>query len=150
MPLFASRSGAESLADILAGVERWLLPAACLLCQEPITGRDGDSLICDLCRVRWQSVPHPLCDRCGQPSSRGVECRLCAGWPRGLSRVRSAVWLEGSARDAVRQLKYEGWSRAAEAMAESMKGLEPLTGQVWLIPIPLGRRRQRVRRYSHT
>ena len=27
------------------------------------------------------------------------------------------------------QLKYEGWSRAAEAMAEAMRGLEPLTGQ---------------------
>jgi ComF family protein len=60
------------------------------------------------------------------------------------------VWLEGSARDAVHQLKYGGWSRAAEAMAESMKGLEPLTGQVCLIPIPLGRRRQRVRGYNQS
>jgi ComF family protein len=50
----------------------------------------------------------------------------------------------------VHQLKYEGWSRAADAMAESMKGLEPLTGQVCLIPIPLGRRRQRVRGYNQS
>ena len=147
MPLFA-RAG--SFADILAGVERWLLPAACLLCHEPVSAREGERLICDLCRLRWQSVPHPLCDRCGQPSSRGLECRLCADWPAGLSRARSAVWLEGSARDAVHQLKYEGWSRAADAMAESMKGLEPLTGQVCLIPIPLGRRRQRLRGYNQS
>ncbi len=150
MPLFASRAGAGSFADILTGVERWLLPAACLLCHEPVADREGDKLICDLCRLRWQSLPHPVCDRCGQPSSRGLECRLCSGWPAGLSRARSAVWLAGSARVAVHQLKYEGWSRAADAMAESMAELEPLTGQVCLIPIPLGRRRQRVRGYNQS
>jgi ComF family protein len=137
-------------AEILAGLERWLLPAACLLCTEPISERENDALICDLCRVRWRPIPHPVCDRCGQPSFRGLECRLCAGWPEGLSRARSAVWLEDSARRAVHQLKYEGWSRAAEAMAETMRGLEPLTGQVSLIPVPLGGRRQRVRGYNQS
>lgn len=149
---FASR-GESRLArsgEILAGVERWLLPAACLLCSEPISERENDALICDLCRLRWRPIPHPVCDRCGQPSFRGLECRLCAGWPAGLSRVRSAVWLEGSARHAVHQLKYEGWSRAAEAMADAMRGLEPLTGQVSLIPIPLGGRRQRQRGYNQS
>lgn len=138
------------IAETLAGVERWLLPAECLLCSEPISERENDALICDLCRLRWRPIPHPLCHRCGQPSFRGLECRLCAVWPQGLSRVRSAVWLEGSARDAVHQLKYEGWSRAAEAMAEAMRGLEPLTGQVSLIPIPLGGRRQRQRGYNQS
>jgi len=137
-------------ADVLGGVERWLLPAACLLCTEPISERENDALICDLCRLRWRPVPHPVCDRCGQPSFRGLACRLCAAWPEGLSRVRSAVWLEGAARDAVHQLKYEGWSRAAEAMADAMRGLEPLTAQVCLIPIPLGGRRQRQRGYNQS
>lgn len=131
-------------------MERWLLPAACLLCSEPISARENDALICDLCRLRWRAIPHPVCDRCGQPSFRGLECRLCAEWPRGLSRARSAVWLEDSARDAVHQLKYEGWSRAAEAMAEAMRALEPLTGQVCLIPVPLGGRRQRARGYNQS
>ncbi len=150
---FASwlRSGSlGSVSTALAGVERWLLPGACLLCAEPISEREDDALICDLCRLRWRPIPHPVCHRCGQPSFRGLECRLCAGWPEGLSRVRSAVWLEGSARDAVHQLKYEGWSRAAEAMAEAMRALEPLTGQVCLIPIPLGGRRQRQRGYNQS
>lgn len=149
---FANR-GPACLArsrEILAGVERWLLPAACLLCSEPISERENDALICDLCRLRWRPIPHPLCDRCGQPSFRELECRLCAGWPEGLSRVRSAVWLEGFARDAVHQLKYEGWSRAAEAMADAMRGLEPLTDQVSLIPIPLAGRRQRQRGYNQS
>lgn len=150
---FASRLKGGRFAGaltVLAGVERWLLPAACLLCKEPVSEREGDALICDLCRIRWRPVPHPVCARCGQPSFPGLECRLCAGWPAGLVRVRSSVWLEESARAAVHQLKYEGWSRAAEAMAEAMRGLEPLTGQVLLIPVPLGGRRQRERGYNQS
>jgi ComF family protein len=136
--------------DALAGLERWLLPPACLLCNEPVPEREDDALICALCRSRWQPIPHPLCPRCGQPAQKDLECRLCAAWPDGLSRARSGVWLEGSARQAVHQLKYEGWTRAAGAMAEAMRRLEPLTGRVCLIPIPLGRRRQRQRGYNQS
>jgi ComF family protein len=67
-----------------------------------------------------------------------------------LARARSGVWLEGSARDAVHRLKYEGWSRAAEAMAESMRRLEPLTERVHLVPIPLGKHRLRERGYNQS
>jgi ComF family protein len=153
MSLFASegrRTRRPSVATILADVERWLLPPACLLCTEPIPQREGDALICDLCRVRWRPVPHPVCARCGQPTLKALECRLCAGWPEGLSRVRSAVWLDGSARDAVHRLKYDGWTRAAEAMAQAMRRLEPLTARVSLIPVPLGRRRLRERGYNQS
>jgi predicted amidophosphoribosyltransferase len=64
--------------------------------------------------------------------------------------VRSAVWLDGSARDAVHRLKYDGWTRASEAMAQAMRLLEPLTGRVSLIPVPLGRRRLRQRGYNQS
>ena len=140
----------RALKETLAAVERWLLPAACLLCKEPVPGRENDALVCDLCRLRWRPVPHPVCERCGQPSFRNLECRLCSTWPPGLSRVRSAVWLEDSARDAVHQLKYEGWSRVADSMAEAMRGLEPLTGRVCLVPVPLGAGRQRTRGYNQS
>jgi ComF family protein len=140
----------RSFRDVLAGLERWLLPAACLLCDEPVPEREGDALICDICRLRWLPIPHPVCNRCGQPSQPGLDCRLCAEWPAGLSRARSAVWLEGSARHAVHQLKYEGWSRVAETVARAMTSLEPLTGRVSLIPIPLGGKRLRQRGYNQS
>jgi ComF family protein len=60
------------------------------------------------------------------------------------------VWLEDSARTAVHQLKYEGWSRVADSMAEAMRGLEPLTGRVCLVPVPLGASRQRKRGYNQS
>jgi ComF family protein len=136
--------------DTLAAAERWLLPPACLLCAEPVPEREGDALICSLCRIRWKPVPHPVCPRCGQPSLKDLECRLCQNWPAGLDRVRSAVWLDDSARQAVHELKYEGWSRAAEAMAAAMRALEPLTQGVSLIPVPLGGRRLRARGYNQS
>jgi ComF family protein len=148
MPRFAERLAVwrESLSEL----ERWLLPAACLLCHAPVAGREGDALVCALCRSRWRAVPGPLCDRCGQPAFGDLTCRICADWPPGLERVRSAVWLEESARGTVHRLKYEGWWRVAEAMAEAMRDLEPLTGRVSLIPVPLGARRARERGYNQS
>ena len=137
-------------AEALAGVERWLLPGACILCESPVPPRQGDALGCDLCRSRWEPVAGPVCGRCGQPAFGDLECRLCAGWPTGLSRVRSAVWLRGTARHAVHCLKYEGWWRVADALAETMRSLEPLTGQVCLIPVPLGAKRLRARGYNQS
>jgi ComF family protein len=149
-PFGKLRTGFNNLAATLGGVERWLLPPACLLCGELVPEREGDALICDLCRLRWRAIPHPVCRRCGQPGLRDLECRLCADWPAGLSRVRSAVWLEGSARDAVHRLKYDGWTRAAEAIAQAMQALEPLTAGVCLMPVPLGRQRLRARGYNQS
>ena len=144
------RFSAERAGAVLAGLERWLLPPACLLCQEPITGTEGDALICGVCCLRWGRIPHPVCRRCGQPSLGDLECRLCQSWPPGLERVRSAVWLEGSAREAVHRLKYDGWTRVGETLALAMRQLEPLTDGVSLIPVPLGARRLRVRGYNQS
>jgi ComF family protein len=137
-------------AEALAGLERWLLPPACLLCEQPVPPRQADALVCELCRSRWEPVTPPVCGRCGQPALGDLECRLCAAWPAGLDRARSAVWLRGTARAAVHRLKYEGWWRVADALAETMRGLEPLTGRVSLIPVPLGARRLRTRGYNQS
>ena len=126
---------------------RWLLPGDCLLCHE----RDpADDLICPVCRSRWHRVPDPVCDRCGQPLDRDMACRICPEWPLGLDSVRSAVWLDGSARRAVHLLKYEGWWRLATAMARPMMGLAPLGRGAVLVPVPLGRARERTRGYNQS
>jgi len=139
-----------SFAEALAGAERWLLPPACLLCEGAVPAREGDALVCGLCVTRWRRVSDPLCARCGQPRLLEVECRICAGWPPALERARSAVWLEGGARHAAHQLKYGGWTRLAGPMADAMRALEPLTGRVCLIPIPLGARRLAERGYNQS
>lgn len=144
MPRFAEASA------LLRGLERWLLPPECLLCLRPVPAAEGDALVCGLCRARWVPVPDPVCGRCGEPRPRGEECALCRAWPAPLGRVRSAVLLEGGAREAVHRLKYHGWWRAADAMADAMRRLDPLTGAVCLIPVPLAPRRERERGYNQS
>ena len=140
---------AETLAA-LRGAERWLLPAECRLCGRPVSSLPDDPLICPLCRSRWTPVPHPVCNRCGQPRENDLECRICSEWPKEFSGVQSAVWLSGSARDAVHALKYEGWWRAAQGMAPVMTRLEPLEPESVLVPIPLGAARRRERGYNQS
>ena len=96
-------------------------------------------------------MPDPICSRCGQPLLlTELACRLCAGWTTELDRVRSAVWHEGGARDAIHQLKYEGWWRVTDALARAMIGLEPLTGRLVLVPVPLAAKRLRERGYNQS
>lgn len=138
----------SDLAATAARLERWLLPAECLLCREPVPASDGDALACAACRSRWHPVPPPWCPRCGQPLDRDQDCRMCQGWPPGLGPMQSAVWLDESARQAVHLLKYEGWWRMGESLARAMHRLEPLAGADLLVPVPLGAARQRRRGYN--
>jgi ComF family protein len=131
----------------LTDLERWLLPPECLLCR----GSPSDGLICRLCRYRWLRLPEPACSRCGQPRLlTELACRLCADWGPELDRVRSAVWHEGGARLAIHHLKYEGWWRVTESLAPVMAGLEPLTGRLVLVPVPLAPKRLRDRGYNQS
>jgi len=140
----------SELAAALRGAERWLLPAECLLCATTLDGVTDDPLICSLCRSRWVPIPDPVCDRCGQPRDGDIECRICPAWPPGFRGVRSAVWLDSRAREAVHHLKYGGWRRAADAMGAAMTRLDAWSGRVVLIPVPLGAARKRERGYNQS
>lgn len=137
------------LAPVLARAERWLLPGACLLCGEAVASEPDDPLICGLCCSRFHRLPEPQCTRCGQPLlDRDQPCRVCAAWPDGFERVRSAVWLEEGSRRAVHHLKYSGWWRVASPMARVMSGLMRPGPAVLLVPIPLAAARARRRGYN--
>jgi ComF family protein len=138
------------LSARLRGAERWLLPAECLLCTGAVDGDPDDPLICSLCRSRWRPVPDPVCERCGQPRDGDLECRACTGWPAGFCRVRSAVWLDESAREAVHHLKYGGWRRAAVAMGKVLAKVDAFGDRPVLVPVPLGAARRRARGYNQS
>jgi ComF family protein len=130
--------------------EQVLLPPACLLCKSPVPVSEGDALVCGLCRRRWQPVPAPTCARCGSMVEGSESCTFCADWPPGLAEVQSAVFLDHGARRTVHALKYQGWWRAAEPMAQAMRTLAPLRSGAVLVPIPLGSRRRRRRGYNQS
>lgn len=139
------------LSEHTRAIERWLLPGECLLCRRPLSDEATVALVCALCRCRWNRLPEPLCPRCGEPRLlTELDCRLCQAWSPELTRVRSAVWHDGGAREVVHQLKYEGWWRVTDAMAETMKDLEPLTGRLSLVPVPLAAKRRQMRGYNQS
>jgi len=134
---------------LLRKAERWLLPSACLLCQEPVGDADSDPLICQLCLSRFRRLPEPCCNRCGQPQAGAADpCRVCAAWPPAFGPVRSAVWLDDLARSAVHQLKYAGWPRVAESLARTMAPLLSTDLGAALVPVPLAPGRLRRRGYN--
>jgi len=132
-------------------LEQLLLPAECLLCRGLLSFADADRTVCPVCRHRWRPVLPPWCERCGQPEPLFGGCRLCADWPATLRRVRSAVWLEGGAREAVHALKYAGRARLADDLAAAMSGAM-LRGwdDAVLVPVPLGPARLRQRGYNQS
>ena len=133
--------------DHLRRVERWLLPAECFACQQPVLG-DDDPLVCAVCRLRWRSLPEPRCHLCGEPSPLGLACRVCANWPAGFAPVRSAVWFDRSARAMVHRFKYQGWWRLAESFARRMAPMLREFGDADLVPVPLAAGRLRERGYN--
>jgi ComF family protein len=93
-------------------------------------------------------VTGPGCARCGQPADDDLPCRLCADWPEALRIVRSGVWLDEGARQAVHALKYSGWWRVTAQLAQAMTGLESLAGGIILVPVPLAPKRLATRGYN--
>jgi len=121
------------------------------VCHALLTPRDAHRVVCPVCRKRWRAVRPPWCNRCGQPEPNFGPCRLCAAWPGALQSVRSAVWLEEGARQAVHALKYGGLPRIADDLAAAMGGLRPpADGPSALIPIPLAAKRLRERGYNQS
>ncbi len=133
----------------LARLERWLLPAECLMCGRPVT-EDGEPLVCSLCRIRWRPLADPVCDRCGQPRPLGLACHLCADWPAGFRLVRSAVRLDSAVRALVHRFKYHGWWRLAESFATAMVPPLAALGDGELVPVPLAPGRRRRRGYNQS
>src|SRR5437899_3540568 len=139
------------MRSVREAIEQLLLPTECALCHALLSYARSDRVVCDVCRHRWRAVRPPWCERCGQPGPHFGPCRLCADWPGALRVVRSAVWLEAGARDAVHALKYGALARSADDLAEAVAGIAlPGRDAAWLVPVPLGRQRLRERGYNQS
>ncbi len=171
-----ARSILAEVASRARDLEALAMPRACLGCERPMPAGD-DSACCPLCRHRMHAIAPPVCARCGQPvdawtlrlradgdrscDAAGTEpgtgsadhecCPFCREWPAELAWASSAVWMEdGPARRLVHALKYGGWRIAAPAMAERIAAAAGgrLRGAGALVPVPLGRTRERERGHN--
>jgi ComF family protein len=153
------------LARLALDLEALLLPLVCLGCEQLV--KSGGTVLCDQCRLLMRPVSAPRCPRCGQTldtwerkgreggdrgeggdGGEGGECGLCHQWPEALGRARSAVWLEGPAKELVHALKYQGWTVAARPMAQAIMRHCPPPNNAVLVPVPLGKTRLRERGHN--
>ena len=133
--------------DRVRRVERWLLPAECLGCGDPVTD-PHDPLVCGVCRVRWQPISDPICPRCGQPNLLDIACRLCVDWPTDFGPVVSGAIFDPELRRLVHRLKYDGWQRLADVLVLPLRPRLLEWPVADLVPIPLSRGRLRSRGYN--
>jgi ComF family protein len=143
----ALRCGGGALLDLL-------LPQVCAACGRPLHERDA-GVICGICWSRVDPLPAPQCPRCGHPMrSRGV-CGWCALLPPFVRAVRSVCSVHGgTGLGIVGALKYDGWTAAADAMAERMARLawpvDVVEERAALVPVPLAVERARERGYNQS
>jgi predicted amidophosphoribosyltransferase len=135
------------MTGLVRALERFLLPNACVVCDRAVEPQRPDGLVCGLCRARLHPIG-PGCERCGQPRPPVGPCRFCAGWPAVLSWVRSAVWLDDTARPLVHHLKYDGLPTLGGDLAELMARRIARPPPGYLVPIPLSAKRLRQRGYN--
>ncbi len=135
------------LTSALLSLERLLLPNSCVACGRLVAASTPDALMCAPCRSRMRPVPAG-CARCRQPLPPVGPCRFCRDWPAALDWVASAVWLGQEARALIHHLKYQGYTRLSDEIAQRMAALIAHPGPSVLVPVPLGARRLRQRGYN--
>jgi ComF family protein len=142
-----------SMRPALSAAAELFLPIACVVCQRLMpSGESG--IVCGHCWSRVRELPNPRCSRCGHPIDRHT-CRWCPLLPPFVRAARSYCWMgAGTGEDIVYALKYDGWTRAAPAMAHHMARVSWLADVVEertaIIPVPLSRARLRERGFNQS
>lgn len=167
--LGAGALATEALARLRplgAGLLDLLLPRHCVACSRPLGPRE-EGVVCGRCWARLEPLPHPHCDRCGHPTESGRElppslrvtarpCRWCELLPPFVRAARSVCWAGGGgpADELLHALKYGGWARVADGMAERMARLpwppDVVAERGLVVPVPLAPARRRERGYNQS
>jgi ComF family protein len=120
-----------------------VFPARCFGC-----GASG-AFWCQACNGLVVRLTGRLCPACGEPVRDNAACVRCRRSPFPFP-VRSVARYQGPLARALVQLKYRPSTEMAAVMAGWLEGLvlqEGWTPQI-VVPVPLGRMRQRQRGYN--
>lgn len=144
---------------LLDGLASVLFAARCRLCDELLTSASRVP-VCPSCLGRVRPLELLVsCDRCQRPLSAAVlasnELALCGPCRQGeidLDRLRSFGAYDAELRALIVLLKYNGVEPLARLLAGWLAlviGQQPELAKVdALVPVPLHRRRQRVRGFN--
>ena len=147
------RHAAVWIRERCSGALDLLLPRVCVSCERLLL-RDERGMVCHLCWARLPRLPSPQCGRCGHPLTAGA-CQWCDLLPSFVRAVRSVCWMPiEPASSIVHALKYGGWGKVADEMAERMSRLswpeDVVEERAGIVPIPLAPARKRERGYNQS
>jgi len=151
-PLRASaRAWAAAALDLV-------FPALCPVCDVTLGAGRRDPL-CGACWSAIRRLTPPCCEACGLPlpafepaaAAGPARCGACATKAPGWDWARAAAEYEGVTRDAIHALKFHGKRALARPLAALIVETcrDALAGDVAaLVPVPLGRARERERGFN--
>lgn len=126
-----------------------LLASPCAVCNavldDPLAG-----CVCRNCWVSIRPITPPICDRCGDPLARADQCPSCNGRDLIVERSRAVGEYEGSLREVIHALKYDGRRSLAQPLAVLMRshGAALLEQADCIVPVPLHWRREYQRGFN--
>lgn len=141
-----------------------LYPPVCIFCGEILGGKSYEKksktlfpdMLCPACRKTYPPIKEPVCMKCGKRLETELEeyCFDCEKKEFTFHRNCSIYPYEERIRDAMHNLKYKNAKRNGEffgiemarQLGEWILSLEVET----LIPIPLHKKRQRLRGYNQS
>ncbi|MEW6717758.1 MAG: ComF family protein [Chloroflexota bacterium] len=122
----------------------WLYPPRCAGCE-----KQGVRL-CHDCVQTIQKLEPPYCLLCADPIDTGEICQKCINHPPKYDFLRSWAVFGGPLRQALHRLKYRRDLGLGDVLAHQM--VQCLNSQDWkidvVVPVPLGRARQKERGYN--
>lgn len=134
------RAGIGGLLDLL-------LPPVCSVCRALV--ESAADPLCPECRAEMRRPAPPLCAECGQPTHGSDRCATCRAAPPPV-RIRSALFFENAAAEALIAFKLSGRLELGDWLAAEMEPLLSSFSPVpdILVPVPLHRSRLRGRGFN--
>ena len=141
------------IASALNGLASALLAPACAVCKavldEPLSG-----CVCTTCWASIRPITPPVCDACGEPLARRYQsdslCIRCFRHRSAIERARAIGEYDGTLREIIHALKYDGRRSLARPLAGLMcaRGAELLKDADCVVPVPLHWRREHSRGFN--
>jgi ComF family protein len=144
------------LCDGLNALLALLLAPQCAACHFPLSTPLGGP-VCEPCWSAIRPITPPICESCGDPlpswrvaSCSAQRCARCRRTVRVIARGRAIGEYDGSLRQVIHALKYEGRHSIARRLGLLMRerGCDLLDGVEWVVPVPLHPRRERERGFN--